>query len=330
MTVCIAALFNWNYAPVGQPPHFKKAAIAISDRMITAGDVQYEPQQTKVAFVTKDILILIAGDYSRHSEALANAYRNVQQSSKPQNVALIYGRAIQSIKQRQAEDLFLAPLGMNGDTFLAQQKDLADSFVERVTNQIQAYEGADVEAIVLGCDGENAQIYTVDTRGMISCLNDVGFAAIGIGAWHAKSGLMQAGYNNGLMLAPALAATFVAKKSAEVAPGVGDTTDIHILTKEGSFRPWPEVDKQVHHLYDDYQKGVAALAEEAVLELQNFIAQQSAEPVQQPAQNGGDVQATGGAKSALTDTPGEDKARNIKKQNPWQSYWPKVGGSPSR
>jgi 20S proteasome alpha/beta subunit len=214
MTICIAALFNWNYAQAGQPPQYKKAAIAVSDRMITAGDVQYEPQQLKVSFMTKDSVILIAGDYSLHSEALLNTTKDLQQNpnKSPRNIALIYGRAIQSIKRRQAEDLFLTPLGMNTDTFLAQQKDMSGVFIERVTDQLQRYEGADVEAIIVGSDGDNAHLYTVDFRGMISCLNDVGFAAIGIGAWHAKSRLMQAGYNNSLTLAPALAAAFLAKK----------------------------------------------------------------------------------------------------------------------
>jgi hypothetical protein len=113
MTICIATLFNWNYAPAGQPPQFNKAAIAVSDRMITAGDVEYEPQQSKVSYITRDALILIAGDYSLHSEALVSVYRTVQQAQKatPHNLALLYGKAIQAVKQRQAEELFWPLLG---------------------------------------------------------------------------------------------------------------------------------------------------------------------------------------------------------------------------
>jgi hypothetical protein len=168
----------------------------------------------------------------------------------------------------------LAPLGLNSDTFLAQQKEMSDFFVDKVTSQMQAHQSPDVEAIVLGRDGENANIYTVDYRGMLSCLNDVGFAAIGIGAWHAKSNLMQAGYQSGLSLAPALAAAFTAKKSAEVAPGVGTNTDIHILTKNGHFPLWPDVQKKLHDLYEDYQRSRSRLAEAAVLELDRFMVEQ--------------------------------------------------------
>ena len=172
----------------------------------------------------------------------------------------------------------MAPLGLNSDTFLAQQKEMSDFFVDKITSQMQAHQSLDVEAIVLGRDGENANIYMVDPRGMLSCLNDVGFAAIGIGAWHAKSSLMQAGYQSGLPLAPALAAAFTAKKNAEVAPGVGTNTDIHVLTKDGHFRLWPDVQKKLHDLYDEYQRNRLRLAEAAVIELDRFMVEQRPVP----------------------------------------------------
>jgi 20S proteasome alpha/beta subunit len=73
-------------------------------------------------------------------------------------------------------------------------------------------------------------IYAIDKNGMIACWDDVGFAAIGSGAWHAKSLLMQAGYVNKAIFAPALALTFAAKKASEIALGVGKETDIKIVS----------------------------------------------------------------------------------------------------
>ena len=123
MTVCVAALFQWNYG-TKEDRKLGFAAITASDRKITAGDVEYEPQQLKVAFIADRILILIAGDYSFHSEAILEVHKQVKadKSALVQNVASIYAQAIQAIKRRQAEDLILAPLGLNTDTFLAQQR----------------------------------------------------------------------------------------------------------------------------------------------------------------------------------------------------------------
>ena len=68
MTVCIATLFQWNYASKDTPA-VGTAALVLTDRMITAGDVQYEPRQTKIAHITPTTLLVIAGDYSLHSTA---------------------------------------------------------------------------------------------------------------------------------------------------------------------------------------------------------------------------------------------------------------------
>jgi hypothetical protein len=83
----------------------------------------------------------------------------------------------------------------------------------------------------------------VDTGGSVNCCDDVGFAAIGIGAWHAKSRLMQGGYINNMFFAPALAVLYAAKKAAEIAPGVGRATDIQIVLREGHFPLWDHVHK---------------------------------------------------------------------------------------
>lgn len=311
MTVCIAVLFNWNYAAEGHPPLLKKAALLVSDRMITAGDVQYEPQQLKLSFMTETTMIAIAGDYSTHTEALTKTHRQMQSgaSKAPDHIASIYGRAIQDIKHKQAEDLILSPLGMNAETFVVQQKEMSDSFIDRITTQLQNYEGADVEALVVGSDGQVAHIYLVDTNGIVHVMDDVGFAAIGIGAWHAKSRLMQAGYHNNVMLAPALATAYAAKKSAEIAPGVGVTTDIHILTKGGHFRLWDDVDGKARELYEGYRDAVNKLGNEAILELDKYITQQRpSENKQSQGQSAANPQTDVGANPPAPEAARGDEA----------------------
>jgi 20S proteasome alpha/beta subunit len=214
VTVCIAALFRFNYASPGDPVNHRVAAITLSDRMVTAGDVQYEPQQLKIAHVAQNVIIMIAGEYPVHSHAILTTAKQLRgnQSVSPYTIATIYGQSIQAIRQRQAEDIVLAPIGLNTETFLAQQRDMSDRFVDQVTNQLQGFGGPDVEALIVGTEDGNAHIYEVDRQGTVRSFDDIGFAAIGIGAWHAKSRLMQAGYVNTLTLAPALAATFAAKR----------------------------------------------------------------------------------------------------------------------
>jgi len=213
VTVCIAALSQWNYGTRANPDP-GHLVIVLTDRMITAGDVQYEPQQTKHAHITPNILLVIAGDYSTHSRAIKKITEHFQiiPSASPESVAIFYGRSIQELKLKEAEDLYLAPLGLNSDSFLAQQKDMAPHFVSLLTEQMQAYRGEEIDALVVGSERGAVAIYAVDTKGMISCHDDVGFAAIGSGSWHAKSRLMQFGHVNSNTFATALTVTYAAKK----------------------------------------------------------------------------------------------------------------------
>lgn len=274
MTVCLAGMFRYNHG-IDSSEDWGKAIITVSDRMITAGDVQYEPLQRKTAHITPHILAMIAGDYSTHSQALIEIHTQIKgdRSRTPYQVALMYGRALQGVKLKEAEDIILAPLGLNADTFLAQQKEMAAASVVDLNAQLQGYSGQDVEAIVAGFDPVMGafHVYQIDTRGTVRCLDDVGFAAIGIGAWHAKSRLMQVGYTNNWNISAALSSLFAAKKAAEIAPGVGKSTDIHLITRGTILPIWEPVAAKIEELFTEFSTTNIRLAGEAISKLGDFI-----------------------------------------------------------
>jgi 20S proteasome alpha/beta subunit len=311
MTVCIAAIFSWNYSTLSSPEP-GPAAMIFSDRMITAGDVQYEPQQTKVAYITPKVLLVIAGDYSLHSQAIkktAEHFRNDANAS-PESAAVFYGRAVQALKLKEAEDLYLAPLGLNSDSFLAQQKDMAPHFVSLLTDQMQSYRGEEVESLIVGSTGSGIDIYGVDTKGMVACYNDVRFAAIGAGAWHAKSRLMQVGYVNTTSFAAALSFGFAAKKASELAPGIGANTDITLVFKGGHEHLRPDVASKVHELYLEYIPKVHALGAEYIDRVQEFISKPTLQVSNEPPKGvpGGNAQTNESASKPAAETPPGNEA----------------------
>ena len=58
LTVCVAAICN------------NENIVGAADRMLTAGDVEFEPPQTKVLAVTSSIALMIAGDASLQIEII--------------------------------------------------------------------------------------------------------------------------------------------------------------------------------------------------------------------------------------------------------------------
>jgi hypothetical protein len=272
VTVCIAVLFSWNYETPPGNPVFHKGAITASDRLITAADVQYEPQQKKAAYFGKSML-LVAGDMGIHSQAINDAEKEIRgRDLPPHDIARIYGRCIQGINRQQAENEILAPLGLNTNMFLAQQKDLSQGFVELITGQLQNRRPIDSEALVVGSDGKDCHLYQIDAYGNEICLDAVGFGAIGIGAWHAKSRLMQVGHTSSRMWAGSLATLFAAKKNAEIAPGVGLHTDLHLVLKDGPFDVWGHVPPELGRLYQKYADEVSKFGDAMVQELDEFLA----------------------------------------------------------
>lgn len=273
MTVCIAALFRWNYSSPNEEPNFGIGAITASDRMITAADVQYEPQQKKIAYFGKSI-VLVAGDIAIHSQAIRDTSREIgSRDLQPHDIALTYGRAIQAVNRRQAENEILAPLGLTAASFHTQQHEFSDQFLNTITSQLQNRRPTDVEALVVGSDGVDVQIYSIDAYGNETCLDAVGFGAIGIGAWHAKSRLMQVGHVNSRIFAPTLASVYAAKKNAEIAPGVGGATDISVVLRDSVSPLFPYVEPELERLYAKYQAETLKFGEAMVQELQNFINQ---------------------------------------------------------
>jgi hypothetical protein len=69
----------------------------------------------------------------------------------------------------------------------------------------------------------------LEGEGDVECLDTVGFAAIGIGRWHANSQFMFAGHDRFKPIPETLLLTYAAKRRAEVSPGVGEGTDMFTI-----------------------------------------------------------------------------------------------------
>jgi len=227
MTVCIAA-------------RSRDVIFLVSDRMITSGDIQFEPQSLKILALTSSISVMAAGDSAFHSEVTQEVYKLIHDrvQLEPDNwwivkdVAELYVRCRNNAKLRRSEAAILAPLGLDRHSWLAQQHIMDQQLVRELAREMINFSVPDVTVIIAGVDNYNGSpmphIFTV-TNDYISCDDITGFSAIGSGARHAESQFMLAGHawNSDLHSTAALA--YRAKKDAEVAPGVGKYTDMQMI-----------------------------------------------------------------------------------------------------
>lgn len=251
VTVCVTAMCNGN------------TIIGASDRMLTAGDIQFEPQQTKIFPLTTSIAVMLAGDSSMQAEVLQCVQSDVNKriDSEPQkwwnvsDIAELYSQHYNKVRFKKAERAILAPLGLDGDTFIARQREMEPSLVRQITEELINFDTPFTSTIFAGIDSGGPHIYVANCSN-ITCQDNVGFASIGVGVWHASSQLMFSGHTRLKPFPETLLTVYSAKKRAEVAPGVGEATDMFVVGPSlGSYTVIGEhVLSRLAKIYADEQK----------------------------------------------------------------------------
>ncbi len=231
MTVCVAAICEGNII------------FGAADRMLTAGDIQFEPPDIKITVLTTSVVVMTAGDSALHSEILQSVHAEIADrvATDPnewlnvKDIADMYSHYYNETRKKCAERVILAPFGLTTDTFLMRQVGMSPDFVRQLGTELINFNHGNIEAIITGTDSTGAHIWVVNNENA-TCYDKAGFAAIGAGEWHSKSSFMFAGHTRLRTLPQTLLLTYAAKKRAEVAPGVGTHTDMFTIGPQlGSF-----------------------------------------------------------------------------------------------
>lgn len=252
MSVCIAAACR-----IG--PENLPAVIAASDRMITAGDVAYEPPVPKIFPLTTSIFALTAGDASATAEIIAHARQAVQRRLAAdattwigvEEAAKMVSREVVEYRKLRAETTVFGPLGLTFDTFISRMKEMSESWARRITDHAMSFD-PNTWIIVAGVDdiGFGAHIWLIDPMGVAHSHDSAGFAAIGSGERHAEAYFMFARHASWRAFPETLVLTYTAKKRAEAAPGVGWGTDMAVVGGLGGYLELPY--DEIRHLQQIY------------------------------------------------------------------------------
>ena len=227
MTVCIAAL-----AEDG------RACALCSDQMITAHfPIGYEfesPEVAKIPQVCGDTCVLLAGDILFAHEVI----RHAQEMLEDLGATVASGVVAERIRRSYAEirlerivQTHLSPRGLTLENYYSMHQQLHSGVVQRIDGTMEMFDPG-VEMIVAGMDGGVYHLFTVTNPGTMVCNDPIGFCAVGSGAPHATYSMIDSGYRKSLELEAVTEMVRQAKKRSEVAPGVGQSTNIRTLGKD--------------------------------------------------------------------------------------------------
>jgi 20S proteasome alpha/beta subunit len=265
VTVCIAAIFE-NHGIIGA-----------SDRMISTVDIAYEPERPKIVPVTNSIAIQYAGDASMASMVCHAVVAEVSHQIRERpdewvpvrRVAELWATCYRREVTREAEDAVLAPLGLTLESFSTSQRQMTPELVTRLASSLTSHKSRSVSAIVAGVDTSGPHIFMANgTR--LTCSDHSGYAAIGIGDWHASSQFMFASHAPQRSLAATTWLTYMAKRYSEAAPGVGAATDMFaILGLGGNTDVGPHILGELERVYKKRRASERQIAQRA----ENAVAQ---------------------------------------------------------
>ena len=128
-----------------------------------------------------------------------------------------------------------------------------------IDNQFWTFGIGVVEFLIAGVDATGAHIFRVHYSGIVGgswleWCNRLGFRAIGSGAMHSAILLSLDEQNRNVNIDHTIYNVYSAKRSAEVAPGVGPATDIAVITSSEVKFIKPEILKKLAGIREDIIK----------------------------------------------------------------------------
>lgn len=233
MTVCIAASCDGG-----------KLVVAAADRMFTVGpplNVEFEPPLSKIETMSQTCIALGAGNGLFTAEILKRARAAVQHSpaATVDQIAVAVKDAYAKYRDDEIESKIVLPtLGPDFIAFKARGGTLPQylqpqpGIYQQIIVQSNQF-NLGVEIIVAGIENEGSHVYYIGNPGILVPFDKIGYNAVGSGATHVAIKFALDCLHPNAPLAETLLAVYAAKKSAEVAPGVGQETEIKVVSSKG-------------------------------------------------------------------------------------------------
>jgi len=245
MTICIAAICESG-----------RSLVALADKMITYSAPpyhQFEHPKPKIHELTKNTIFMTSGSallpsvYIRLIQTMLSQQTNI---GSIRDIAEIAKEAYKFLRTNIITDRILGKYGITWGEFknVINERGLGDLYY-KILGEIEDFR-VELEAIIAGIDSSGVHIFLIENPGELSSFDDIGYTAIGSGEYHAIRSFIENDYSIDFPLEKALYVIYEAKKYAECAPGVGESTDIVVINHKGIKK----IDKNIFSMLDTVYK----------------------------------------------------------------------------
>lgn len=233
----------------------KNIVVTISDRMVSSGDmtVTFEPDKPKHQKITDKCAILTAGTLMEPCliEDIKERGRNELDIRK---VVDISKSEFSSLKTKRIEEEILHPQGFASfSDFHEKSQRIHDAIIMQISDMIRRHT-LDLCLLVVGVDDKGGHLWMISDPGTEACFDAVGFCCPGIGQRHTDPVFALYRYSPAISPKEALLIAYEAKKRAEMAGGIGRTTDATIISQDGIEEIDPETLQELEEIHLDQKE----------------------------------------------------------------------------
>ena len=233
MTICIAALCDGG----------KSLVVAADKEMTAAGlSLKFSHDEKKIDMLTEKCVVLSAGDALVAAEVTQRTKDKVKKEMSVQKISETMKDTYIQAHLERVESVVLKPLGYTWQEFKDKGSTQLPLSIYQNVHQLIFGFGLNVsEFLVSGLDENGAHIFRVFYAGVnggnwIEWCDKLGYRAIGTGCPHAYSLFAMSHQHRGMSVDDTLFNVYCAKKSAELAPGVGSEEDFALLSASGGIK----------------------------------------------------------------------------------------------
>ena len=241
MTVCIAAICDEG-----------RRIVVAADRMFTSPppvNVEFETSEKKIEQLSPSCVALSAGNTAYAYEVIRDTVAMLGGNQKPpiSQVAETIKDSYVKVRAAKVRETLLLPhlgpeflkveqIGVLLPNYLREQQQVFGNLLG-VMNGFNL--GAEI--IIAGIsEADGRRLAAIVHPGTVIWLDKLGYASVGSGANHATIRLALGGQTKISKLSDTAYRVMEAKKAAQVAPGVGEQTDIAIVSRETThIESWP-------------------------------------------------------------------------------------------
>ncbi len=211
--------------------------VMVGDRLDMLEEERYEQRKPKICCLTERVCAGLAGTSGFENELFNNV-----KSGKVSEIYELLKERYRKLRAKLIKERLLSKFGVESieelKSLLGDMPEVCSYYLE----EIKDYD-PDIKILIGGVDSE-PHIFAIGNPGAGASFDNPGFYAIGTGEKEATMMLNFLNFRKDLTLKTCILYLYIAKKAAEIAVGVGEKTDIFVISKDGVKR----VDEKDYYL----------------------------------------------------------------------------------